>query len=773
MSGYLEQLNPPQKEAVINFEGPNLIIAGAGSGKTRVLTYKIAYLLQRGFRAENIIALTFTNKAANEMKERVINLTGTQNARYLWLGTFHSIFARILRKEYKHSGYTSNFTIYDSDDSRSMIKAIIKDMKLDDKIYKASEIHNRISFAKNNFITASRYLNDSEIQRRDAYVRKPEIGNIYNIYTMRLKISDAMDFDDLLLNTYELFDNHPEVLQKYRKQFRYVLVDEYQDTNYVQYLIVKKLASEHHNISVVGDDSQSIYAFRGAKIENIFNFKKDFPDYRIYKLEQNYRSTKNIVNAANSLIAHNNKRIPKEIWSDNETGEKVTVRKALTDAEESYIITNAIKDYKEKYNFTYSDFAVLYRINAQSRVFEEAMRRSGIPYKVYGGMSFYQRREIKDTLAYFRLVVNHNDDEAFKRVINYPARGIGKTSLEKIEMPALANNTCLWNIINDHALLTELFTRSTFAKISGFINIIRKFTDSLYKMPAFELASLIIRESGIIAELESEKTLESVTRIQNIEELLNAVKDFCITQQFEDNEKEIYLDSFLHSISLQTESDNSTESSEHVSLMTAHAAKGLEFNCVFLAGAEHELFPMKYGGHQPQEYEIEEERRLFYVALTRAKKIANISYAEHRYKWGSLESCHPSKFISEIDNEFIEMLDEFPSPSEQISNYRMAEEPAVYNFNKKPASVVPIPPKTRKKLTNLNEIERKTRPEKHGNSYDYIEEGMSVIHELFGKGTVVEIVGNEPNARAIINFDASGPKQLLLRFARLKIINAN
>ena len=505
MTKFLKELNPSQHEAVVNYSGPNLIIAGAGSGKTRVLTYRIAYLLNQGVFAGNILALTFTNKAAKEMKERIISLVGYSNAKYLWMGTFHSIFARILRDESESIGFTKNFTIYDTDDSKSLIKSIIKEMNLDDKQYKASDIQSRISMAKNNLITVSNYINSPVVQEQDRAARKPEIGKIYSIYVNRLKSSNAMDFDDLLMYTNILLRDYPKITEKYQNQFHYLLVDEYQDTNYAQYLIIKRLCSKHQNISVVGDDSQSIYSFRGAKIENILNFKKDYPKNKVYKLEQNYRSTQTIVNAANSLINHNHERIPKTIWSDNEKGERIKVQKALTDAEEGYVICNILKDYQSKNNFKFSDFAVLYRINAQSRIFEEAFRRSCIPYKVYGGVSFYQRKEIKDVIAYYRLIINHNDDEAFKRIINYPARGIGKTTLEKIELLALTNQVSMWTVLSNPSLLAQALSQGTQSKIINFKRLIDHFTEQLYQTDAFELSKLIVNHTGIINELELEK----------------------------------------------------------------------------------------------------------------------------------------------------------------------------------------------------------------------------------------------------------------------------
>ena len=772
MTNFLKDLNTPQKEAVVNYKGPNLIIAGAGSGKTRVLTYRIAYLLDQGVFAGNIMALTFTNKAAKEMKERIISLVGYSSAKYLWMGTFHSLFARILRIESEHLGFTSKFTIYDSDDSKSLIKSIIKDLQLDDKIYKTSEVQGRISMAKNNLITVPAYINSPVIQEQDRQSRKPEIGKIFSIYMTRLKASNSMDFDDLLLYTNILLRDNPDVVEKYQNQFQYILVDEYQDTNYAQYLIIKRLSAKHENISVVGDDSQSIYAFRGAKIENILNFKKDYPKNKLYKLEQNYRSTQTIVNAANSLINHNKERIPKTIWSDNELGEKIKIQKALTDAEEGYVVSNILKEHQTQFNYTYSDFAILYRINAQSRIFEEAFRRRGIPYRVYGGVSFYQRKEIKDVTAYFRLIINHHDDEAFKRIINYPARGIGKTTLEKIELIALSNQISIWTVLSEPALLSQTLSQGTHSKIINFKKLIEHFTEKLYQTDAFELASYIVTQTGILHELESEKTQEGLTRKQNVEELLNAVKDYSDSSIAENPETQVFLDNFLESISLLTdvESEETIESKDKVTLMTVHSAKGLEFNCVFLVGAEHELFPLHYGNSAPEN--IEEERRLFYVALTRAKKIANISYAEHRYKWGQLVSCQPSRFLDEIDKNYLDL------PLEVNNSF----EPATYkgkSFAKKtnlqsemlkPAITISL---KEKKLVHLNDAEKKVTPPINSDELQHIEEGMEVVHDRFGKGKVVSIEGFKPNAKALIHFEISGEKQLLLKFAKLKIAHPN
>jgi len=769
VKNFLDELNPAQREAVVNFKGPNLIIAGAGSGKTRVLTYRIAYLLQQGVFAGNIMALTFTNKAAKEMKERIVSLVGFENSRYLWMGTFHSIFAKILRSEASKIDFSPKFTIYDTDDSKSLIKAIVKELHFDDKQYKTSEVHNRISMAKNNLVTVANYVNSPIIQEQDLKSQRPQIGKIYSIYQSRLKTSDAMDFDDLLLFTNILFRDNADIAEKYQKHFKYLLVDEYQDTNYAQYLIIKKLCELYQNISVVGDDSQSIYSFRGAKIENILNFKKDYPALKLFKLEQNYRSTKNIVEAANSLINRNRNRIPKKVWSNNEEGDKIKVQKAFTDTEEGFMVANLLKEYKSENNFKFNDFVILYRINAQSRIFEESFRRSAIPYKVYGGLSFYQRKEVKDVIAYLRLVVNHNDDEAFKRIINYPARGIGKTTLEKVESISVTNNMSLWNTISDSKLLQIEVNQGTISRILNFKGLIEHFSEKNTDTDAFELSSYIVSQTGILRNLEADKSQESLNRKQNIEELLNGIKDFCETSLSENPEAKVLLENYLENVSLLTDFDTTDDNEEkdRVALMTVHSAKGLEFNCVFIVGAEHELFPLYFNGVAPEN--IEEERRLFYVALTRAKKIANISFTENRYRWGKPVTCQPSSFISEIDKEFLDMaieIDEENKPSsyndkfnkkDTLLKYEMFKPGIKFNLKEKKLVHLNIAEKT-----NILLIDKKENIN--------IIEGATVIHNRFGKGIVVRVEGENSNTKALINFDISGEKQLLLKFAKLKVI---
>ncbi|WP_281838696.1 ATP-dependent helicase [Odoribacter laneus] len=658
---FLHELNDNQREAVLHTEGPALVIAGAGSGKTRVLTYRIAHLLSKGIPAYHILALTFTNKAAREMQKRISQLVGAENASNLWMGTFHSIFSKILRFEADKLGYTSNFTIYDTQDSKNLIKAIVKDLKLDDKVYKPNDVLGRISMAKNNLIVAQAYAQSSRITNADAAARKPMIAEIYKHYQMRCKQSDTMDFDDLLLQTNILFRDFPEVLAKYQQKFRYILVDEYQDTNYSQYLIIKKLSESHHNICVVGDDAQSIYSFRGARIENILNFRNDYPDFKIFKLEQNYRSTTTIVNAANSIISKNKEQIPKRIFSENEEGEKIKVLRALSDKEEGFQVTNEIFKMANYEQEEYSDFAILYRTNAQSRILEEALRKRNIPYKIYGGQSFYQRKEIKDLLAYFRLSVNQNDEEAFKRIINYPRRGIGDTTIDKIREIAQQHRVSMWTVLCNLEKVAGSFNNSSLTKLNNFRLLIEKFAERSQEENAYDVACTIVQSSGITDDLSNDSTPEGVSRKENIQELLNAIKDFSETaykEGFSDK-----LATFLEGVALLTDQDTEKPGDDNkVTLMTIHAAKGLEFPNVFITGIEEELFPAQQCASNPQA--LEEERRLFYVALTRAEKKVVMSYATTRYRNGQIISTRPSRFIAEIDPHF---LDGFIAPRQETS----------------------------------------------------------------------------------------------------------
>ncbi len=654
MEEYLKELNEAQVKAVINYEGPALIIAGAGAGKTRVLTYRITHLLKQGIPAPNILALTFTNKAAREMKERITGIVGKDTAKYLWMGTFHSIFARILRKEGKHLGYPAEYTIYDTNDSKTLVRSIIKELDLDDKVYKFAEVFGKISRAKNNLITPQKYRNNPDLLSRDERARKPMIAEIFRIYAARCFKAGAMDFDDLLVNTEILFRDFPKTLKEYRDQFRYILVDEYQDTNYVQYKIVNRLAEVHNNVCVVGDDAQSIYSFRGAKIENILNFRNNYPGYSLYKLERNYRSTQNIVNAANSVIAKNEGRIPKKVYSRKETGEKIKVIAATTDTEEGFIISNSVFDNALREKNRYSKYAVLYRTNAQSRILEEAFRKRNIPYKVYGGLSFYQRKEIKDLLAYFRLMVNHNDEEALKRIINYPARGIGKTSLDKILKCSVDNNVATWEVITTPDKYKIGINNGIQKRINSFAEQIDHFTSLLKKKDAYDLAKEVALKTGILKDLHDPDSPEIMSKYDNVQELLNGIREFTSGNTSEENEIP-GLAEYLQNVSLLTDQDTETEKDkEKVTLMTVHSAKGLEFQYVYVAGLEENLVPSYMSVDNPTD--LEEERRLFYVAVTRAEKQVYLCFAATRYRYGTLENPRPSRFIREIDDKYLDWI---------------------------------------------------------------------------------------------------------------------
>jgi DNA helicase-2/ATP-dependent DNA helicase PcrA len=752
--GYLDELNPPQLEAVTNTEGPCMVIAGAGSGKTRVLTYRIAHLIEKGVDPFSILSLTFTNKAAKEMKERIGKVIGGSEARNIWMGTFHSVFARILRSEAHHIGYPQNFTIYDTQDSKNLIKSIVKEFGLDDKLYKPGIVYNRISSAKNNLISAQGYLENITIMADDRSAGRPKIGEVYRAYQTRCFRAGAMDFDDLLFKTNILFRDHLEVLYKYQQRFKYLLVDEYQDTNYSQYLIVKKLASANENLVVVGDDAQSIYAFRGANIENILNFKKDYPDYKLYKLEQNYRSTKVIVQAANSIIKKNKDQIEKKVWTDNIEGEKLKVVRTLSDNEEGKAIANSIYEIKNNENTSFKDFAILYRTNAQSRSFEESLRRLNIPYKIYGGLSFYQRKEIKDLLSYYRLIANHNDEEAFKRVINYPKRGIGKTSIDNLIIAASQENKSLWEVANSLSQNTLGINKGTVSKISDFCTMIQSFTVRLETENAYDLGKEIATSSGILRDLYADKTPEGVSRYDNIQELLNGLKEF--TDQDEGIDIQPTLSDFLIDVALLTIADNDKEEDlNKVVMMTIHSAKGLEFPYVYIVGLEENLFPSQMS--LTTRSDLEEERRLFYVALTRAEKQATLSYATSRYRWGSLINCEPSRFIDEIDPKFLDQ-ETIVSPRKQASS---SERKSGFEmkFNK-PAATLP----------NMKKVSA-TSSSGGGSDNKNMVVGVNVRHAKFGKGKIVNIEGAYPNRKATVFFPNVGQKQLLLKFAKLEIID--
>ncbi len=773
MQNYLEGLNKAQRLAVENIHGASLIIAGAGSGKTRVLTYRITHLLKNGVRPGSILALTFTNKAAREMKDRIAAMVGQNTARYLWMGTFHSIFARILRTESETLGYPSNFTIYDSADSKSLIKSIIKDMNLDDKTYKTNVVASRISAAKNNLVSSEVYSKLPETAEYDQSIKMPLISQIYKEYARRCFLAGAMDFDDLLMKTNALFTHHPEILDKYQRIFDYILVDEYQDTNHSQYMIIKKLAAKHNNICVVGDDAQSIYSFRGARIENILNFQQDYPDHKVFKLEQNYRSTQNIVDAANSIIARNKRQIRKTVYSEKEKGALIKVFSAITDNEEGYLIANEITETRMRDHFQFSDYAILYRTNAQSRIFEEALRKRNILYKIYGGLSFYQRKEIKDLLSYFRLVINPKDNEAFKRIINYPARGIGQTSLTRLEQFAAQNNLCIWEFATNIPLLLSEFNKGTAAKINEFTQLINVFREKLETHDAFELASEIATGSEIMKDLYKDQTPEGVSRFQNIQELLNGIQEFSISAREEGTPNR--LGHYMEDVALITDQDNEkSDDKDHVTLMTIHSAKGLEFKNVFIVGVEENLFPSNQTGQSSME-DLEEERRLFYVALTRAEQNAYLTYARQRYKWGKLEFCDKSRFIDEIDPQYLSL------PIEKDSAFFGGRPESTFPAAKPRPQTTPVlglrpssasQPDLYRKLTKLREAKKETDAFDFSNPED-IQAGMIVEHQRFGRGKVLQMEGKMPDIQATVFFQNVGKKQLLLKFAKLRIIQNN
>jgi DNA helicase-2/ATP-dependent DNA helicase PcrA len=771
-----KDLNEAQQEAVLNHKGPALVIAGAGSGKTRVLTYRIAYLLSMGIPPPRILALTFTNKAANEMKERIASMVSPDLARALWMGTFHSLFARILRREAEVLGFPSNYTIYDTIDSRSLVKAIVRELGLDEKIYKPAEVFGRISAAKNNLVTPDMYLSSGEFQVRDQVSRRPRLGEVYDRYVKRCKHFGAMDFDDLLLHTNLLFRDHPGVLDKYRESFDYVLVDEYQDTNYSQYLIVKKLSEIHRNLCVVGDDAQSIYSFRGARIENILNFKSDYPDYRLFKLEQNYRSTRTIVNAANSVIKKNRGQISKEVFSLKEEGDPIRVLKAADDREEGFLVAGHISDLRFREQLEYRDFAILYRTNAQSRIFEESLRRMNIPYKVYGSLSFYQRKEIKDLLAYFRVTVNPRDDESLKRIINYPMRGIGKTTLDKLNGYAEKLDTQIWDVLTHLDQVQLGFNQGTLNKLKGFTSMVRGFQKRLHEMEAFDLAYTIATEAGIIKDLQSERTPEGVSRFENIEELLNGIKVFTDDPE---REGDLTLVDYLQEVTLMTDADNEkVEDRNKVTIMTIHSAKGLEFKHLVIAGVEEELFPSQMSIDNPKD--LEEERRLFYVALTRAEQSALITYAALRYKWGIQNSCSPSRFIKEIDQKYLELPPDFFPVLPGSTDLQPNKDPFVPRAYRKAMESGSRPSTVQsngRKLIHMNQATRSSRapqpapPRENFTPSDpmLIKVGTRVEHPRFGIGEVHALEGADSNIKATVLFPI-GTKQLLLKFAKLRVV---
>ena len=772
---HINSLNEAQKEPTLHKDGPLIVIAGAGSGKTRVLTYRIAYLMSQGIDSFSILALTFTNKAAREMKERIAELVGDGEAKNLWMGTFHSVFARILRSEADKLGYPSNFTIYDTQDSERLISSIIKEMGLEKDIYKTKQVRSRISAFKNSLITVRAYYNDGDLQESDAMARRPKMGEIYKEYVDRCFKAGAMDFDDLLLRTNELLNRFPEVLAKYQDRFRYILVDEYQDTNHSQYLIVRALSDKFQNICVVGDDAQSIYAFRGANINNILNFQKDYDNVAMYRLEQNYRSTQNIVNAANSIINHNKTKLDKKVWTANDTGNKIKVQRCPTDADEGRHVVGSIYDFNLTEQRKFNDFAILYRTNAQSRAMEDALRKRNIPYKIFGGLSFYQRKEIKDTLAYLRVIINPKDEESLKRIINYPARGIGQTTIDKLVVGAKEHGLSLFQTAEKSGSLGIGINSGTVNKLEQFVTLIKSFQIFNETANAFEIADKVTKKTHIVSDLKKDGTPEGVSKIENIEELLNGIKDFTEGQQ-ELADASGALTEFLEDVALATDfdSENKDENTDRVSLMTIHLAKGLEYPYVYVVGMEEDLFPSPMnldsrGG-------LEEERRLFYVALTRAEERAFLSYAQSRYRWGKLNSAEPSRFIEEIDEQYLDYQipksDYEFKPLVNTSIFGSADVPK--KQIKKPKSwegkpnTVPNPTQLKKLRKIQSTSQNDSESKEHAIDLPL---GTKVEHQRFGKGivTLIEGVGNDK--KATIKFNGTGDKKLLLRFAKLKIID--
>ena len=783
MPDYIEELNEGQRNAVLYNDGPSLVIAGAGSGKTRVLTYKIAYLLENGYQPWNILALTFTNKAAREMKERIARQVGPERARHLWMGTFHSMFLRILHVEAGHIGFTSQFTIYDTADSKSLIRSIIKEMGLDEKVYKPGMVQARISNAKNHLVSPAGYANNKEAYEGDRAAKVPALRDIYQRYWERCRQADAMDFDDLLFYTFLLFRDHPEVLARYQDQFRYILVDEYQDTNFAQHSIVLQLAKNHQHVCVVGDDAQSIYSFRGADIDNILYFTKVYPDTKVFKLEQNYRSTQTIVRAANSLIEKNQWQIRKEVFSEKEKGEAIGVYQAYSDVEEGDIVVNKIAELRREKRYAYSDFAILYRTNAQSRIFEEAMRKRSMPYRIYGGLSFYQRKEIKDVIAYFRLIVNPNDEEAFKRIINYPARGIGDTTVGKIIAAATGHNVSLWTVLCEPLAYGLNFNKGTVGKLQAFRELISAFITDVAEKNAYEIGADIIRQSGIINDVCQDSSPENLSRKENIEELVNGMSDFCAQRQEEGNPN-VLLGDFLSEVSLLTDQDSDKDGDdEEITLMTVHSAKGLEFKNVFVVGMEENLFPSGMVGDSPRA--LEEERRLFYVAITRAEEHCFLSYAKTRFRYGKMEFGSPSRFLKDIDIRFLRLPQDagmFRRVEEEAAAFRRENargfapdrEDAPYggkervSVRPKQQIIAPTVPRNLKRVAPSANT-ASTSPSA-GGSANRVQQGQLIEHERFGLGEVLKVEGEGDNAKATIRFKNAGDKQLLLRFARFKVI---
>ncbi len=775
MQQYISQLNDAQQAPVLQKDGPMIIIAGAGSGKTRVLTIRIAYLMSQGVDAFNILALTFTNKAAREMKKRISDIVGSNEAKNLWMGTFHSVFARILRSEADKLGYPSNFSIYDSQDSVRLIGAIIKEMQLDKDVYKPKQVFSRISSYKNSLITVKAYFNNPELQEQDAMSKKPRLGEIYQNYVERCFKAGAMDFDDLLLKTNELLNVHPDVLQKYQNRFRYILVDEYQDTNHSQYLIVRALSDKFQNICVVGDDAQSIYAFRGANINNILNFQKDYAGVQTYRLEQNYRSTRNIVEAANNVIDKNKTKLDKVVWTANDFGPKIKIHRSLTDGEEGRFVAGEIFEKKMQNQMMNGNFAILYRTNAQSRAMEDALRKRDIPYRIYGGLSFYQRKEIKDVLSYLRLIINPKDEEALIRVINYPARGIGDTTVEKLTIAANHYKRSIFEVMENIDRIDLKLNSGTRQRLQDFVTMIKSFQVIDQNQDAFYLAEHVTKKTGLIQELKKDGTPEGIARLENIEELLNGIKDFIEGQKEIDGARGS-LSEFMEDVALATDLDKDTGDDDRVALMTIHLAKGLEFPYVFVVGMEEDLFPSAMSMNTRSE--LEEERRLFYVALTRAEHQAYLTYAQSRYRWGKLTDSEPSRFIEEIEGEYLEYL----TPNEGSYRYKPMINMDIFgDVDKsklrlnKPVGGIP-PKKYGEEEPAVSANIRKLKPVDSGSSKPGLHDdtklnvGNVVMHERFGKGQVLNLEGAGADKKAEIKFEVGGIKKLLLRFAKLDVI---
>ena len=779
MRNYLDELNEPQKEAVLHKDGPVIIIAGAGSGKTKVLTTRIAHLMgAHGIDAFNILALTFTNKAAKEMKERVEKVLGNSEARNLYIGTFHSVFARILRAEANKIGYPNNFTIYDTDDAKSVIKTVLGELDLDPAYYKPNTVYNRISSAKNSLIGPAEYMNDPVIQQEDARANRPMIGQIYTAYANRCFKNGAMDFDDLLFKMYLLLKNHPDALSKYQRKFKYIMVDEYQDTNTSQYEIMKLLGAMHENICVVGDDAQSIYSFRGATIENILQFEKDYDDVKVVKLEQNYRSTKSILNVANEIIGNNKNQLPKKLWTDNVTGDKIKLVRTATDNEEGKYVADTIKEEKLRNHYFNNEFAILYRTNAQSRAYEESLRRMNIAYRIYGGLSFYQRKEIKDFIAYLRLVVNPQDEEALKRIVNYPARGIGKTSMDRAVLSANENNITLWEVLTTASAFG--YKAGTLEAINNFVLMIKMFQSELVKKNAYDLAIIVGKSTGIVKELFNDKTTEGLARYENTQELLNSIKEFTETPMNEEDGEvgDKSLGSYLQQITLLTDTDNDKDDADSVKLMTIHAAKGLEFSCVFVGGLEETLFPNAMSINTREE--LEEERRLFYVAITRAKKKLWLTYANARYRFGQLQQNEPSRFIDEMPEKFIDKSfagggirnqgghannwggSSFDKMGAGGNSYTTHENPFKKEEKSKPAYLIPTRPQTKEHTPTADFTASDT---------SNLQPGQKVEHQKFGFGDVIKMEGAAHNPIATVQFELNGEKKIMLNYAKLRILD--